>query len=67
MPPRMETLKFSSTLTSTVSSGSFRTMSKNSLAGKMASPVSRMSATTPTVIPVSRLYPESITFTPARI
>ena len=27
MPPRMETLKFSSTLTSTVSSGSFRTIS----------------------------------------
>ena len=65
MPPRMETRKLSSTLTVTSSSGSFRMISKNRRAGMMHSPGSAMSAGTPTVMPVSRLYPVSITFTPA--
>ena len=60
IPPRMETLYSLSTETSTVSSGSLRTMSKNSRAGKIASPGSRTSASRPTVMPVSRLYPESL-------
>ena len=67
MPPRMETLKF---LVYADLDGIVRQLPhdvEEQPRRKMASPVSRISASTPTVIPVSRLYPESITFTPARI
>jgi len=55
IPPRMETLKFSSTEMETVSSGSLRMISKKSLDGMMHAPVSWMSASTEMVMPVSRL------------
>lgn len=55
MPPRMETLNFSSTEILTVSPGSFRMMSKKRREGIMQAPVCWISASTEMVMPVSRL------------
>ena len=55
IPPRMETLKFSSTEMETVSSGSLRMIAKMSHDGMLHAPVSWMSASTEMVMPVSRL------------
>ena len=66
MPLLICTLNFSSTARLTASPGSLRMMSKNSRAGMMHSPGSLISAGTDTVMPVSRLYPESTNLTPAR-
>ena len=65
-PPRIKTRSDSSTVMLTSSSGSLRTISKNSLAGITQEPASLTSAPTCTVMPVSRLKPVSSTLVPAR-